>query len=88
MDGLARKAQVNELLLLVLIPAGVNLAAYAALRWLLSDSADDELRPPPKPFLVTLYDAPIWNRFRRWGQNQPLQLSYRRDRRGRFRKTR
>lgn len=87
-ETITRRVQVNELLLLILIPLSVNLVAYAAFRWLLSDNFDEETRTQPKPLLVTLFDAPVWNRFRRWGQSQPLRLTYRRDRRGRFKKTR
>ena len=48
------------------------------------DAASDERRRNPRNF----YDPRTWAAYQRWTRHRPLLLSYRRDKRGRFRKLR
>ena len=74
----------------VVAGAGLCLLIALAWRWLARSWEvldDDQLHER----LTARGDAPLpalWFRIGRWFRTRPLQLTYRRDRRGRFRRTR
>ena len=77
------------IIIVVLVGTGLCLLLLAwrwlARSWEVLD--DDQLHER----LSALPDAPrpaLWFRMRRWFRHRPLQLTYRRDRRGRFRRIR
>jgi hypothetical protein len=80
----------NWIIFAVLAGAGMGLVLAFAWLWLARSWEmldDDQLHER----LSALPDAPrpaLWFRMRRWFRHRPLQLTYRRDRRGRFRRIR
>ena len=78
--------------IIVAVVVGASLCLLLALAWLWLARSwevldDDQLHER----LAAAPDAPgpaLWFRMRRWFGSRPLQLTYRRDRRGRFRRIR
>jgi hypothetical protein len=78
---------VTLLVVLLLVAVALPFAIYAILYWLLAEANEEEQARKPKARIVRYWDAMIWNAVGRWW-DPPRQLSYRRDKRGRFRKMR
>ncbi len=76
---------MSVVLPIIIVAVALPLGGYALLYWLLADTREEHRPPAPKRLIISLWDAVIWNAVTRWW-DRPLQLTYRRDRRGRFRK--
>jgi hypothetical protein len=61
------------------------IAAPVLLVWMFAEPAQD-VDLPPRTRFVSFHDGRIWRTFQGWFGNRPLQLVYRRDDRGRFRR--
>jgi hypothetical protein len=76
---------MTVMLLLIVIGLALPLAGYAMLYWLLAEAGEERRPPTPRALIVQCWDAMVWSNVSRWWE-RPLRLTYRRDKRGRFRK--
>ncbi len=76
---------MTVMLLLIVIGMALPLAGYAMLYWLLAEAGEERRPLTPGALIVRYWDAMVWSNVSRWWE-RPLQLTYRRDGRGRFRK--
>ncbi len=72
-------------IILVMIVITLPIAAYWLLYWILVESGEEEEAPKSEVRIVRIWDSMVWNMVTRWW-DPPLQIGYRRDKRGRFRK--
>ena len=71
--------------LMLLIALMLVLAVPLLLFWACSETAEESAPAEPRRFFISFHDGRIWKTFHGWFRNRPLQLTYRRDSRGRFR---
>ncbi len=75
-------------LLLLTILLGLGIITYAGLHWTLAETTEDEPASQPTRAPRNFYNPRTWAAFHRLVGRKTLLLTYRRDRRGRFRKVR
>ena len=65
---------------------GMCIMLHVLVAWLMSDQTEDEDAPRLKVLFLPAYNPRAWPIVKRWLAERPKRLTYRRDKRGRFRK--
>ncbi len=75
-------------LLFLIILSALGVLTYAGLQWMLAETLEDGAASQPPRAPRSFYNPRTWAAFHRLASRKALLLTYRRDRRGRFRKVR